>query len=230
MRRIAHTTRAARLLAATLATTVAFGVSAPVVNAAPGKGPGIVKVDKGKGAEKQEVQAQRKFDRLVQRTDRRLARAVKQTRVSRLAVVGGRDTKLAIIDNVRADRDAVTAATTVAEVRQYRPVAYIHAVNVLRQAAKAQRDSDALGGNAEVDALVASAVDKALAVTALSPRTEIQAARADLSAAKELVDAIGLADEGDGTAEEPTAAPTDGTPAGTTDGTTGGGVVTDPPA
>lgn len=181
------TTRAARLVAATLTATVAFGLSAPVVNAAPDRGPGVVKVTKGKAADKQQAQAQRRLDRLVKRLDARLVRAIKETRVSRLAVIGGRDTKLAVIDNVRADRAAVAAAATLAQAKQYRPVKYVLVVNVLRQAAGVQTQSDALGGNAQVDALVASAVQKALAVTALSPRAEIKSARADLSAAKSIV-------------------------------------------
>ncbi|MDP3969315.1 MAG: hypothetical protein Q8Q02_13680 [Nocardioides sp.] len=203
------TSRAARLLAATLTATVAFGISAPVVNAAPDRGPGVAQVNKGKAAEKQEIRAQRRFDRLVKRTDRALVRAIKETRVSRLAVIGGRDTKSALIDNVRTDRAAVAAATTAAEVKQYRAVKYILVVNVLRQAAQVQKESNALGGNAEVDALVASAVEQAIAVTALSPRSEIRSARADLSAAKEIVEAMVLAaqesdtgdDTGDGTGD-----------------------------
>ena len=196
-----RTARTARTVAATLTAAVAFGITAPVAVAAPDNGPSVVKVNKSKAAEKKAAQAQRQFDRLVERTDRALVRAIKETRVSHLAVVGGHDTKSAVIANVNADRAAVAAATTAAEVKQYRAVNYILVVNVLRQAAEVQAESDALGGNAEVDALVTSAVEKALAVTALSPKSDIKSARADLSVAKEIVEAMVLAaqdDDGDG--------------------------------
>jgi Spy/CpxP family protein refolding chaperone len=188
--------RSTRTLTAGLVAAVSFGFAAPAASAAPIERPAhakVVKADKGhkaKAAEKKEAQAQRQFDRLVERTDRALVRAIKETRVSRLAVVGGKDTKAAVIANVNADRAGVDAATTAGQVKQYRAVNYVLVVNVLRQAAEVQAESDALGGNAEVDALVASAVEKALAVTALSPRDEIKSARADLAAAKFILEAI----------------------------------------
>jgi HSP90 family molecular chaperone len=188
--------RSTRTLTAGLVAAISFAVAAPAASAAPVERPAhtkVVKADKGqkaKAADKRAAQAQRQFDRLVKRTDRALARAVKETRVSELAVIGGKDTKAAVIENVNADRAAVAAATSAAQVKQYRAVNYLLAVNVLRQAAEVQVESDALGGNAEVDALVASAVEKALAVTALSPREKIKSARADLATAKDTLEAI----------------------------------------
>jgi Spy/CpxP family protein refolding chaperone len=221
--------RSTRTLAAGLVAAVSFGVAAPAASAAPAERPAHSNVtkgeqgQKGKAAEKKAAQAQRQFERLVERTDRALARAIKDTRVSKLAVIGGKDTKATVIENVNADRAAVAAATTTAQVRQYRAVNYVLVVNVLRQAAEVQAESDALGGNAEVDALVGSAVEKALAVTALSPRSEIKSARADLSAAKEILEAIvaepapvdtdgdGLTDEEEATyGTDPFVADTDG--------------------
>lgn len=221
--------RSPRILAAGLVAAVSLGVTAPAASAAPGERPAHSKVikgeqgQKGKAVEKRAAQDQRQFERLVERTDRALARAINETRVSQLAVIGGKDTKATVIENVNADRAGVAAATTAAQVKQYRAVNYVLVVNVLRQAAEVQAESDALGGNAEVDALVGSAVEKALAVTALSPRDEIKSARADLAAAKEILEAIaaepapvdtdgdGLTDEEEATyGTDPLVADTDG--------------------
>lgn len=213
--------RSTRTLAAGVAAAVSFGLVAPAASAAPVERPAHTKVvkikqeQKVKAAEKKAAQAQRRFERLVSRTDRALARAIKETRVSRLAVLGGKDTKATVIDNVNADRAGLAAATETAQVTQFRAVNYVLVVNVLRQAAEIQTGSDALGGNAEVEALVGSAVEKALAVTALSPRSQITSARADLAAANEILEAVAAepapADgDGDGLTdeEEAAAAPT----------------------
>ena len=187
--------RYTRILTAGLVAAVSFGVAAPPAFAAAAGRPAhadVVKADQGQAAASHgnAGQAQGQFDRLIERTDRALARAIKETRVSKLAVIGGNDTKAAVIANVNADRAELAAATAVEQVKQYRPVNYVLVVNVLRQAAKVQTESDALGGDAEVDALVGSAVEKALAVTALTPRDSIKSARADLAAARGVLEAV----------------------------------------
>lgn len=215
--------RSARTLAAGLVAAVSFGVAAPAASAAAVEKPAphtVAKGDRGQGS----AQTERHLARLVERTDRALVRAVKDVRVSKLAAIGGVDTRTAVIENVTVDRAGVAAATTVAEVKQYRTVNYVLVVNVLRQAAHVQAGSDVLGGNAEIDALVASAVDQALAVTALSAKDAVKAARADVVAAKVILeetlvaepapvdtDGDGLTDEDEATyGTDPLVADTDG--------------------
>lgn len=188
--------RSVRILTAGLVAAISFGVAVPPAVAAAAGRPAHAHVDEAdKGqqaspAQSNSSQAQGQFERLIQRTDRALARAIKENRVSKLAVIGGTDTRAAVIANVNADRAQVAAATTVEQVKQYRPVNYVRVVNVLRQAAKVQTESDALGGNAEVDALVGSAVEKALAVTALTSKNDIKAAQADLAAARGVLESV----------------------------------------
>jgi hypothetical protein len=137
----------------------------------------------------------RKALRDIDRVTRRLDQAVRASRIDGLA----QETQDALLANVEADKVVLTglAATASAaddttdlsqvrrDVRALRVENYVLVVNVLRQAA---RTGEAADGNAEAAALVASAVEKALAVTAKSTKADVKAARADLVAAKALLD------------------------------------------
>jgi hypothetical protein len=137
----------------------------------------------------------RKVLRDIDRVTRRLDQAVRASRIDGLA----QETQDALLANVEADKGVLAelAATVSAadgttdlrqarrDVRALRVENYVLAVNVLRQAA---RVGEAADGNAEATALLGSAVEKALAVTAESVKADVKAARADLVAAKALLD------------------------------------------
>ncbi len=124
-----------------------------------------------------------------------LDRTVRPSRIGTLA----EDVQAAVVANVEADKqdlvwlaeDVAAAGGTVdvrqvrADLRDLRPENYVLAVNVLRKAA---RVGAAATDSAEATALVQSAVDLALTVTAASPKSVLREARAALSAAEELLE------------------------------------------
>ena len=124
-----------------------------------------------------------------------LDRTVRPSRIGTLA----EDVQAAVVANVEADKqdlvwlaeDVAAAGGTVdvrqvrADLRDLRPENYVLAVNVLRKAA---RVGAAATDSAEATALVQSAVDLALTVTATSPKSVLREARAALSAAEELLE------------------------------------------
>jgi hypothetical protein len=124
-----------------------------------------------------------------------LDRTVRPSRIGMLAEA----VQSAVVANVEADQqdllvlaeDVASAGATVdvrqvrADLRDLRPENYVLAVNVLRKAA---RVGAAATDSAEATALVQSAVDLALTVTATSPKSLLREARAALSAAEELLE------------------------------------------
>lgn len=149
----------------------------------------------------------RQIDGLGDRIDR-------ATRESRLETLAD-DVRAGVVANVAADHTAldalaaaVDAATTRDEltslrtqVRDVRPENYAVVVAALRSAVRLSAaiadlrtawagDADTLAQLDAADALVASATEKALAVTAASSKADLRAVRADLSAAHDIVDAL----------------------------------------
>jgi Spy/CpxP family protein refolding chaperone len=157
------------------------------------------------GFEHHQQQLTREIDRVGDRMDR-------ATRESRLAPLAD-DVRAGVLGNVEADKAAladlaalVDAATTRSDLndlrkqlRDVRPENYDVTVANLRSADRlsdriadlrtaAAGDPTALAAFDEADALVASATDKALAITASSSKADVRAVKADLVAAKHLVD------------------------------------------
>ncbi|MCW2797639.1 hypothetical protein [Nocardioides sp.] len=155
--------------------------------------------------EHQQTQLKRQVARVGNRMDH-------ATRESRLAPLAD-DVRAGVLANVEGDKAAladlsalVDAATTRGDLnglrtqlRDLRPENYDVTVADLRFAgrlstrvaelrAAAAGDPDALATLDEADALVASATDKALAITASSSKADVRAVRTDLSSAKHLVD------------------------------------------
>jgi hypothetical protein len=139
----------------------------------------------------------RQVVRDIERKEAQLDRAVRPNRVDRLS-----DTDAAaVLANValdKADLDAILAAATAADstsdlkqvradLRSVRVENYRVVVNVLRHAAKAAAAAET-AGDTESAALVAEAVATARTVRATSPKSLLRDARADLAAAKELLD------------------------------------------
>lgn len=130
----------------------------------------------------------------ITRLSAALDRTVRPSRIGTLA----EDVQAAVVANVEADKqdlawlaeDVAAAGGTVdvrqvrAGLRDLRPENYVLSVNVLRKAA---RVGAAATDSAEATALVQSAVDLALTVTASSPKSLLREARAALSAAEELL-------------------------------------------
>ncbi|MCW2767331.1 MAG: hypothetical protein JWO11_3290 [Nocardioides sp.] len=151
-------------------------------------------------------QLKRQLERLGDRLD-------KATRESRLAPLA-EDVRAGLLANVAADHAdladlaaLVDAATTRDElsdlrkqVRAVRPENYDVLVADLRLAARlstriaelrtAVVDPTVLASLDEADALVGTATDKALAVTAASSKADLKAVKADLVAAKQLADEV----------------------------------------
>jgi hypothetical protein len=188
----------ALLAATTVAAVTVTGASFQTALAAPPSGAhGGGQAAHGGGHGKADLAKSdvRKVLRDIDRVTRRLDHAVRASRIDGLA----QETQDALLANVEADQAALTelAATVSAaddttdlrqarrDVRALRVENYVLAVNVLRQAA---RVGEAADGNGEATALLASAVEKALAVTAESTKADVKAARADLVAAKALLD------------------------------------------
>jgi hypothetical protein len=135
----------------------------------------------------------RKVQRDIARLTKALDRTVRPSRIGTLA----EDVQATVVSNVEADKatlaglgEAAAAADTTLDLRQVRRDLrkvrvenYRLSVNVLRQAARVDA-----AANPEAAALVASAVAKALTVTAASPKSLVREARADLAAARDLLD------------------------------------------
>jgi hypothetical protein len=131
----------------------------------------------------------------ITRLSAALDRTVRPSRIGTLA----EDVQAAVVANVEADKqdlawlaeDVAAAGGTVdvrqvrADLRDLRPENYVLSVNVLR---KATRVGAAATESPEATALVQSAVDLALTVTATSPKSVLREARAALSAAEELLE------------------------------------------
>lgn len=131
----------------------------------------------------------------ITRLSAALDRTVRPSRIGTLA----EDVQAAVVANVEADKqdlawlaeDVAAAGGTVdvrqvrADLRDLRPENYVLSVNVLRKAA---RVGAAATESPEATALVQSAVDLALTVTATSPKSVLREARAALSAAEELLE------------------------------------------
>ncbi|MGN6578350.1 MAG: hypothetical protein ACTHKG_21955, partial [Nocardioides sp.] len=195
------------LLAATTVTAVTVtGASFQTALAAPPSGShGGQGAAHGGGHGKADVAKSdvRKVLRDIDRVTRKLDRAVRASRIDGL----DQETQDALLANVEADKATLTAlATTVStdgdttdlrqarkNLRDLREENYVLVVNVLRHAVHV---GEAAADDAEATALVDSAVAKALAVTASSPKADVRAARADLVAAQTLLD-----DDADGTDE-----------------------------
>jgi hypothetical protein len=155
----------------------------------------------------------RKVLRDIDRVTHKLDRAVRSSRIGGL----DQETQDALLANVEADKAglaAIAATVTTAgdttdlrqarrDLRTLREENYVLVVNVLRHAVHV---GEAATDDAEATALVDSAVAKALAVTASSPKADVKAARADLVAAQALLDddadATDDTDETEGTETE----------------------------
>jgi hypothetical protein len=186
--------RTVRTLAATMtaATLTLTGTAYTAAAAKPIHASAHVKGGKGAVASSDV----RKVVRDIERVKAQIGRAVSDRRIGALADAAsiGANAGLDIAD-LEALQSAATAADTTLDlkqvrrdVRSYRVENYRLVVNVLRHAAEVgAAATDA--GNAEAQALVASAVTTALSIRATSVKALLQDARVDLEAAEELLDA-----------------------------------------
>lgn len=194
---MSRTTRA--LAAATAAAALALTVTGPAAVAAPA-GHAVsadakpaskqAKPVKGKSATVGQRQVLRDLDRAM----RALDRAVKSSRIAPLSET----TQAGLLANVETEktglvalRDALVAADSTADVRQVRTdlrglriANYVVAVNQLR---RAEALVDVAAADVEAAALVASAITKALTVTAAADKSLLADVRADLNAARALL-------------------------------------------
>ena len=183
--------RSARALAAVVTTAALTLTGQALVTAASAKPQHAGSHAKGGSVKSGTAALVRDLTRLSAALDR----TVRPSRIGTLA----EDVQAAVVANVEADRqdlavlaeDVAAAGGTVdvrqvrADLRDLRPENYVLAVNVLRKAA---RVGAAATDSAEATALVQSAVDLALTVTATSPKSLLREARAALSAAEELLE------------------------------------------
>lgn len=188
MKRIVRTLAAAMTAATLILTGTAYTAAAakPIHAGAHVKG--------GKGAvASSDV---RKVVRDIERVKAQIGRAVSDRRIGGLADAAGIGANAGLdIADLEALQSAATAADTTLDlkqvrrdVRSYRVENYRLVVNVLRHAAKVGAAATDLG-NAEAQALVASAVTTALTIRATSARALLHDARTDLEGAAELLDA-----------------------------------------
>ncbi|MFA6300205.1 MAG: hypothetical protein WC642_13630 [Nocardioides sp.] len=151
---------------------------------------------------------QKQLLRQIERLGDRMDHATRESRLAPLA----EEARAGVLANVAADQAAladlaalVDAATTRDELTDLRkqlravhPENYEITVASLRSAARLSArivelrttlaaDPAALARLDEADALVASATDKALAVTAASSKSDVRAVRTDLDAAQQIV-------------------------------------------
>ena len=131
----------------------------------------------------------------IDRVTRKLDRAVRSSRIDGFA----QDTQDALRANVGADKGTLegfaTKVTTAGDtsdlrqvrrdVRDLRAENYVLVVDVLRHADHLR---EAATDNAEALDLVDGAIEKALAVTATSSKSDVKAARAGLAAAQALLE------------------------------------------
>ena len=191
---MSRTTRA--LAAATAAATLTLTVTGPVAVAAPtghavsADAKPASKPVKGKSATVGQRQVMRDLDRAM----RALDRAVKPSRITPLSETA----QAGLLANVETEktglvalRDALVAADSTADVRQVRTdlrdlriANYVVAVNQLRQA---EALVEVAAADVEATALVASAITKALTVTAAADKALLADVRADLNAARALL-------------------------------------------
>lgn len=183
----------ARVLAAVV-TTAALTLTGQAVQTASAKPHPVGAHAKGGKSDvaKSDV---RKVVRDVERKTRQLDRTVWASRIGMLA----EEVQATVVANVEADKVALAAIAAAAsaadstvdlrevrrELRNVRVENYRLSVNVLRAAARLQESAAA---NPEAAALVDSAVAKALTVTAASPKSLVREARADLAAARGLLE------------------------------------------
>lgn len=155
---------------------------------------------------------QQQLLRQIARLGDRMDQATRESRLEPLA----EEARAAVLANVATDRAAladlealVDAATTRDELtglrqqlRAVHPENYEITVASLRSAARLSArivelrttlaaDPAALVRLDEADALVASATDKALAITAASSKSDVRAVRTDLDAAQQIVGEVG---------------------------------------
>ena len=184
---------AARILAVVV-TTAALAFTGQAVQTAAAKPHPVGAHAKGGQSDvaKSDI---RKVQRDIARLTKALDRTVRPSRIGTLA----EDVQAAVVAGVEADKatlaglgEAAAAADSTLDLRQVRRDLrkvrvenYRLSVNVLRQAARVQA---AAAENPGAAALVASAVAKALTVTAASPKSLVREAQADLAAARDLLD------------------------------------------
>jgi hypothetical protein len=219
--------------AAALAAVAALGLAAPAASAAPHQHGGHSSVAHHQGGKHKPAkpakltQAQKKVAQQVDTLDRRLARVVGGSMLTRLPA----DERSQVTANVTADRAALAglgstaaAATSVADLapvtralRSVRPESYAAAVAALRQVARLDQRvadntaalaavdgdaSDAVTANEAAATALAGAEAHALAVTASSSRADLRLLHVDLVTAHRALDLVeqllGDDDEGDG--------------------------------
>jgi hypothetical protein len=202
-------TTSTRLAAAAAAAALVLGSAGAATAAAHsgGHASGHAGTHGGAAVSHLQKQLQRQIGRLGDRIDH-------ATRASRLEPLSD-DVRTGVLANVATDHAAldslsaaVAAATTRDELSALRQqVRAVHAENYvlvvasLRQAVRLSAriaelrttladNPDALAQLDQADALVASATEKALAVTAASSHADVQAVHADLAGAQDIVDAL----------------------------------------
>lgn len=179
--------RTSRVLAAVVAATALTFTGVHTADAKPAHAGSHAKAEKaakakgGKAAAAKDPAA--KLARDVARVLSRLDRAVGEKRLAKLST----EDRDAVLANAELDRADIGLAATKSDLRAFRVENYRLAVNILRQAAKAEAAATEAGDTA-AGALVTSAVEKARAVRATSPKSDVKAARADLSAALDLLE------------------------------------------
>ena len=178
-----RTTRAATVA---LAAAIALGISTPAALAVRGGHEHPHPTHEPAGGPS--TNAQRQALRQIARIDSGIARALSDSRVGGLGTINDVDVKGAVLANAAADRASLAdldAAVRAAgpdfdydslrqTLRCMHPENYRLVVNALRHASKIDAAADALGGVPEVDAAVDDAVAKAVAITALSLKTDFR--------------------------------------------------------
>jgi hypothetical protein len=154
---------------------------------------------------------QKQLQRQIEVLGDRIDHATRESRLETLSdevrtgVLANVATDHAALDSLSAAVDAATTRDELSDLRKQ--VRALHAQNYvgivasLRQAVRLSAhiaelrttladDADALAQLDAADALVASATEKALAVTAASSRADVQAVHADLASAHDIVEAL----------------------------------------
>jgi hypothetical protein len=224
--------RSTSIAAVALSVSVALGFAAPAAVAGPpANHPTHAKAVKTDKAAQPAAQKRRQALRDIARVDARLDRAVRDSRLKRLAA----EVQTAVRANVALDHAKLATLTTAVEtadsaldlrqvrkeLRQTRPQVYTVVINDLRQAARIQAralandallaeapDADAVAANEAAKTAVAEAVALAMKVTATSSKSELRAVHAAVVTARKALGAVADALEADETDETEQVEPT----------------------
>ncbi len=183
-----------RVAATTLAVAVAVGVSAPAYAfKAPAPGPTHSKHHGHHHGHGHGNQATVRLERLVARTDARLALALRRT--DRLAPLVAE----LVAANILEDRAHLATLTTLREVHAVHPEVYATSLSLLRKVARLQEEVATLPGSDACDAASAALGDALVLLVGL----DASSGKAALASAKDVVHAAQVLVEAATPAEQP---------------------------